>query len=194
MHKLKICPAFISSKGPIVSGEYWCYRPARKGARCQCSTLHRIRLGSSRSGRSTTPAWRHPAWRRGGAMPPCTVVLLYCRSIAVAFVLPVDETRGSLAVGAGFPSPLLRHPLRQLQGDPPKFMLLSPASTPGRACAPGPAAPPPRPSPSSPSPPRSCDTFVVLLPATADGSVVFGKNSDREREVGGLGAAVPCLA
>lgn len=31
--------------------------------------------------------------------------------------------------------------------------------------------------------PRSCDTFVGLPPATADGSVVFGKNSDREREV-----------
>ena len=27
--------------------------------------------------------------------------------------------------------------------------------------------------------PRSCDTFVALAPATADGHVVFGKNSDR---------------
>lgn len=32
-------------------------------------------------------------------------------------------------------------------------------------------------------PPRSCDTFVALPDATADGSVVFGKNSDRETEV-----------
>uniref|UniRef100_S4RUP7 Secernin 2 n=1 Tax=Petromyzon marinus TaxID=7757 RepID=S4RUP7_PETMA len=29
------------------------------------------------------------------------------------------------------------------------------------------------------SPPRSCDTFVALPPATAGGHVVFGKNSDR---------------
>ena len=27
--------------------------------------------------------------------------------------------------------------------------------------------------------PKSCDTFVALAPATADGYVVFGKNSDR---------------
>lgn len=27
--------------------------------------------------------------------------------------------------------------------------------------------------------PRSCDTFVVLPPATAKGNIVFGKNSDR---------------
>ncbi|KAI9028793.1 secernin-2-like protein [Hyaloraphidium curvatum] len=33
-------------------------------------------------------------------------------------------------------------------------------------------------------PPRSCDTFVALPPATAHGGVVFGKNSDRpSREV-----------
>lgn len=31
--------------------------------------------------------------------------------------------------------------------------------------------------------PRSCDTFVALPDATADGSVVFGKNSDRPTEV-----------
>eukprot|EP00887_Chlorella_sp_A99_P002193 scaffold21.g2193.t1 len=31
-------------------------------------------------------------------------------------------------------------------------------------------------------PPRSCDTFVALPPATPDGSIVFGKNSDRETE------------
>lgn len=30
-------------------------------------------------------------------------------------------------------------------------------------------------------PPRSCDTFVALPPATPDGSVVFGKNSDRTK-------------
>ncbi|XP_077977970.1 secernin-2-like [Glandiceps talaboti] len=28
-------------------------------------------------------------------------------------------------------------------------------------------------------PPKSCDTFVALPPATADGNIVFGKNSDR---------------
>ena len=27
--------------------------------------------------------------------------------------------------------------------------------------------------------PRSCDTFVVLPPASANGSIIFGKNSDR---------------
>lgn len=27
--------------------------------------------------------------------------------------------------------------------------------------------------------PQSCDTFVVLPPLTKDGSVIFGKNSDR---------------
>ena len=27
--------------------------------------------------------------------------------------------------------------------------------------------------------PRSCDTFVALPPATANGCVIFGKNSDR---------------
>ncbi|KAH3720471.1 hypothetical protein DPMN_063370 [Dreissena polymorpha] len=27
--------------------------------------------------------------------------------------------------------------------------------------------------------PLSCDTFVALLPATASGYVIFGKNSDR---------------
>ena len=27
--------------------------------------------------------------------------------------------------------------------------------------------------------PRSCDTFVAMAPATADGYMVFGKNSDR---------------
>ena len=27
--------------------------------------------------------------------------------------------------------------------------------------------------------PKSCDTFVALPPATGNGSVVFGKNSDR---------------
>lgn len=27
--------------------------------------------------------------------------------------------------------------------------------------------------------PSSCDTFVALPPATADGLIVFGKNSDR---------------
>ena len=27
--------------------------------------------------------------------------------------------------------------------------------------------------------PRSCDTFVAFPPATADGNVIFGKNSDR---------------
>lgn len=31
-------------------------------------------------------------------------------------------------------------------------------------------------------PPRSCDTFVAMHDATADGSVIFGKNSDRETE------------
>lgn len=28
-------------------------------------------------------------------------------------------------------------------------------------------------------PPKSCDTFVALPPATANGCVIFGKNSDR---------------
>lgn len=28
----------------------------------------------------------------------------------------------------------------------------------------------------------SCDTFVVLPPATSNGCVVFGKNSDRPKE------------
>ena len=28
-------------------------------------------------------------------------------------------------------------------------------------------------------PPKSCDTLVALPPATANGCVVFGKNSDR---------------
>ena len=27
--------------------------------------------------------------------------------------------------------------------------------------------------------PQSCDTFVALPPATADGCIIFGKNSDR---------------
>ena len=27
--------------------------------------------------------------------------------------------------------------------------------------------------------PKSCDTFVVLPPATANGCIIFGKNSDR---------------
>lgn len=31
--------------------------------------------------------------------------------------------------------------------------------------------------------PRSCDTFVALPDSTSDGSIVFGKNSDRETEV-----------
>ena len=31
--------------------------------------------------------------------------------------------------------------------------------------------------------PRSCDTFVAFPPATVDGSVIFGKNSDRTEEV-----------
>lgn len=29
------------------------------------------------------------------------------------------------------------------------------------------------------SSPQSCDTFVALPPATADGCIIFGKNSDR---------------
>ena len=28
--------------------------------------------------------------------------------------------------------------------------------------------------------PKSCDTFVALPPATADGCTIFGKNSDRD--------------
>ena len=36
--------------------------------------------------------------------------------------------------------------------------------------------------PASMEPPRSCDTFVALPPATAGGCVVFGKNSDRPAE------------
>lgn len=30
--------------------------------------------------------------------------------------------------------------------------------------------------------PRSCDTFVALPPVTAEGCVIFGKNSDRMDE------------
>ena len=34
------------------------------------------------------------------------------------------------------------------------------------------------------APPRSCDTFVALPPVTANGHIIFGKNSDRpETEV-----------
>lgn len=40
-----------------------------------------------------------------------------------------------------------------------------------------------RPAAAAGPPPRSCDTFVALPDSTADGSVVFGKNSDRETEV-----------
>ena len=29
---------------------------------------------------------------------------------------------------------------------------------------------------------KSCDTFVVLNPSTENGSVIFGKNSDRPKE------------
>ena len=32
---------------------------------------------------------------------------------------------------------------------------------------------------STAPPPRSCDTFVALPPATKNGAVIFGKNSDR---------------
>lgn len=40
----------------------------------------------------------------------------------------------------------------------------------------------PRRARSQAPPPRSCDTFVALPPATPDGSVVFGKNSDRLKD------------
>lgn len=92
---------------------------------------------------------------------------------------------------AGSPATVSQHSMNAVAG------VAKPPMTPSAATARR------RPAAVAGPPPRSCDTFVALPDSTADGSVVFGKNSDRETEVSRVAglhrlhaaaaAALPCI-